>query len=357
MTAAPSGRHSDVELIMAAIDAARLHHPHPNPKVGAVVVGADGDVLAISAHSGPGTPHAEAAVLAAAGDAASGGTLVVTLEPCAHHGRTPPCVDSVLASGVRRVVVGAIDPDRQVAGEGVHRLRAAGIDVQVGVPGVDAEELDPGYFHHRRTGRPFVTLKLATTLDGQVAGADGTSRWITSLEARHDAHLLRASSDAVLVGAGTALADDPELTVRIEAYDGPQPRPVVVTGRRGLPPDLALLGRDPIILAPRPVDLPGHVAVVPDAAGELVDPTAALSELGRLGIVDLLVEGGPTLAGSLWSAGLVDRLVIYLGARLAGGVGRPAFDGSLTTLADARPIRITSVTRVGPDVRVEASPT
>ncbi len=343
-------------LMERAIEAARRYRPHPNPRVGAVVAGNDGDVLAISGHAGPGNPHAEAEALAVAGTAAEGGTLVVTLEPCTHHGRRPPCVDAVLASGVSRVVVGAIDPDRRVAGGGVRRLIEAGLDVQVGVPGIDAEEIDPGYFHHRRTGRPLVTLKLATTLDGQVAAANGESQWITSVEARADAHLLRASSDAILVGAGTALTDNPELTVRLDGYDGPQPRPVVMTGRRGLPDDLVLLDRDPVILAPRPVGLPGVVLVVPDAAGEQVDPETAMAELGGLGIVDLLVEGGPKLAGTLWEAELVDRLVIYLGARLGGGVGRPAFDGVLATLADARPLRITAVRRVGPDIRVDASP-
>ncbi len=348
--------HAAAVLMERAIEAARLHRPHPNPRVGAVVAGKDGDVLAVSGHAGPGSPHAEAEALAVAGAAAQGGTLVVTLEPCTHQGRTPPCVDAVLASGVGRVVVGAIDPDPRVAGGGVRRLIEAGLDVQVGVPGIDAEGIDPGYFHHRRTGRPLVTLKLATTLDGQVAAANGESQWITSVEARADAHLLRASSDAILVGAGTALADDPELTVRLDGYDGPQPRPVVMTGRRGLPDDLALLHRDPVILAPRPVGLPGVVLVVPDAAGEQVDPVTAMAELGGLGIVDLLVEGGPKLAGTLWEAELVDRLVIYLGARLGGGVGRPAFDGVLATLADARPLRITAVRRVGPDIRVDASP-
>ncbi len=348
--------YTDETLMKRAIDAGRPHHPHPNPRVGAVVTGADGSILSISGHAGPGAPHAEAEALAGAGDEAGGGTLVVTLEPCSHHGRTPPCVEAIIVSRVSRVVVGAIDPDLKVAGEGIRRLREAGVHVQVGVPGIDAEELDPGYFHHRRTGRPLVTLKIATTLDGQVAASDGDSQWITSSEARDDAHLLRAASDAILVGAGTALADDPKLTVRLDGYDGPQPRPVVVTGRRGLPEALSLLGRDPIILAPRPVDLPGEVLVVPDEAGELVDPTVAMSELAALGIVDLLVEGGPTLAASLWSAELVDRLVVYLGARLAGGVGRPAFDGVMARLADARPIHFTAVRRIGPDIRVDASP-
>ncbi|MGH8875215.1 MAG: bifunctional diaminohydroxyphosphoribosylaminopyrimidine deaminase/5-amino-6-(5-phosphoribosylamino)uracil reductase RibD, partial [Acidimicrobiia bacterium] len=225
----------DLELMRRAIDLARPNRTHPNPRVGAVVVAPDGTVVGEGAHPGAGLPHAEALALAAAGDAAAGATLYVTLEPCGHHGRTPPCTETVVASGVRRVVVGVTDPDPRVAGAGLARLRATGLEVTVGVLEAEVEALDPAYFHHRRTGLPLVTLKAAITLDGQAAAQDGTSQWITGPEARADAHRLRAEADALMVGAGTLRVDDPLLTVRLDGYEGPQPVPVVVAGRRPLP--------------------------------------------------------------------------------------------------------------------------
>ncbi len=339
------------EAMRQAITLARPTRPHPNPRVGAVVLGPDGELVGAGVHGGPGHPHAEVVALQQAGRSAAGGTMVVTLEPCAHDGRTPPCVQALLGAGVRRVVVGAEDPDPRVSGKGIAALAQRGVELVIGVLSEEAQDLDPGYFHHRRTGRPRVTLKMALTLDGQAAGADGSSQWITNQKARFDAHRLRAESDAVMVGAGTVLADDPRLTVRLAGHRGAQPVPVVVAGRRPLPGHARVFSRPCLVLAPRPVQLPAEVIVAGE--GNRVDLEAALAELGRRGIVDLLVEGGPRLAGSLAALHLLDRGVLYLGARLAGGVGLPAFDAIFSTLEGARPVRITDVRQVGSDVRIE----
>ncbi|MDX1690645.1 MAG: bifunctional diaminohydroxyphosphoribosylaminopyrimidine deaminase/5-amino-6-(5-phosphoribosylamino)uracil reductase RibD [Acidimicrobiia bacterium] len=338
-------------LVLEAIGLTADTHPHPNPRVGCLVV-ADGAIVGHGVHLRPGEPHAEILALAEAGEAARGATLVVTLEPCDHTGRTPPCTDAIVNAGVERVVVGIGDPDERVSGRGIERLRRAGIEVVTDVAPQAAEAADPGYFHHRRTGRPLVTVKLAMTLDGQVAAADGTSQWITSEAARRDVHGLRARSDAVMVGAGTLLADDPRLTVRLEGRSHRQPRPIVVAGRRPLPPERALWSRDPLVYTPEPRDLPGEVVVCGD--GERVDLPGMIGDLGKRGIVDLLVEGGAGLAGALWRAGSVDRLVTYVGGVVGGGVGLPAFGGVFTTIRDATSVEITGVTRLGPDVRIDA---
>ncbi|HEY5727854.1 MAG TPA: bifunctional diaminohydroxyphosphoribosylaminopyrimidine deaminase/5-amino-6-(5-phosphoribosylamino)uracil reductase RibD [Acidimicrobiia bacterium] len=330
-----------------AAEAAARFRPHPNPRVGAVVLSSGGSVAAVAAHERPGLPHAEVLALAGAGCEARDGTLVVTLEPCSHHGRTPPCVETVTAAGIARVVVGAPDPDPRVSGAGIAALRAAGVQVEVGVPGLDAEQVDPGYFHHRRTGRPLVTLKLAATLDGQTAAADGTSRWITGEEARADAHRLRAASDAVMVGAGTLRTDDPSLDVRLPGFTGDQPRPVVVAGDRPLPAARALYARDPLVYRLGRAASPGAVETV-----EIPDLDAVVKDLGARMVVDLLAEGGPTLARSLLHAGLVDRFVLYLAGRFAGGVGRPMFDGVFGTLGDIVGAQVDAVTRLGDDIRV-----
>ncbi len=344
------------ELMRRALAlAAAAPRPHPNPRVGAVVLDAAGDLVAESAHLGAGAVHAEADAVRQAGERARGGTVVVTLEPCDHHGRTPPCTEALIASGVRRVIVGASDPDERVRGRGLRRLRAAGIDVVTGVLAANAEALDPGYFHHRRTGRPRITLKLAATLDGQTAAADETSQWITSPEARIDGHRLRAAADAVVVGAGTVLADDPRLDVRLDGYDGAQPVPVVIAGTRPIPSDRRLFAGKAIVYGVEPQDLPAEVVVVPPRPGG-VDLAAVLADLGARGHLDVLVEGGGTLAGSLWSAGLVDHGVLYLGGRVAGGMGRPLFIGPFATLADARPVNVTGIAMAGPDVRIEFEP-
>jgi diaminohydroxyphosphoribosylaminopyrimidine deaminase/5-amino-6-(5-phosphoribosylamino)uracil reductase len=337
-------------LMDEAIRLAAPTSPHPNPRVGALVLDASGVVVGRGSHAGPGLPHAEVTALAEAGDGARGGALIVTLEPCVHTGRTPPCVERIVEAGIARVLVGALDPDRRVDGAGVRRLREAGVEVEVAADPLPAESLDPGYFHHRRTGRPLVTLKAAITLDGEAAAADGTSQWLTSPDARADAHRMRSRADAVMVGAGTVRADAPELSVRLPDYSGPQPTPVVVAGSARLPIDAPVWTRRPIVLAPAPLDVPGEVIALPGPQG--VDLEAGLAALGERGIVDLLVEGGPRLAASLLRADLIDRGVFYLAGSLAGGAGTGPFSGAFATAAEIRPVRIVEAERIGPDLRV-----
>lgn len=304
----------------------------PNPWVGAVLETTAG-ALFDGATCPPGGPHAEIVALERAGERAAGATLTVTLEPCAHRGRTPPCTTAIVAAGIRRVVVGVIDPDQRVAGRGVEALRAAGLDVVVGVcsEAVTAQ-LEP-YLVHRRTGRPFVVLKLAATIDGRIAAADGTSRWITGPVARADVHRLRAESDAVLVGAGTVRADDPALTVR--GLDG--------EGFEGRNPLRVVLGRVPAGARVRPCL---------EVSGDLGD---VLDDLGRRGIVQLLVEGGATVAQQLHEGGLVDRYVIYLAPAIAGGGDTASmFNGpGATTIGSMWRGSFRSVVQVGTDIRLE----
>ncbi len=320
-----------------ALAAAARSRTAPNPWVGCVIVAPaaatpDGTTFE-GATAPPGGPHAEAAALTAAGDAAWGATLYVTLEPCAHHGRTPPCADAIVAAGVARVVVGVEDPDPEVAGRGLATLREAGIEVTVGVAADEvAEQLAP-YLKHRTTGQPWVVLKLAASLDARTAAPDGTSRWITGEAARQDAHLLRARSDAVLVGAGTVRADDPELTVRLDdGVDHPQPLRVV--------------------LGTAPAGARVHPAL--ELSGDLGD---VLADLGRRGVLQLLVEGGASVAHDFHAAGLVDRYVLYLAPKFFGGDdARPLFAGpGAGTIGDVWKGRVVSIERLGEDLRVEVA--
>lgn len=343
-----------------AIRLASLHHPHPNPRVGAVLVDRAGTMVGSGAHERAGLAHAERLALAGAGSVPEGATMVVTLEPCDHHGRTPPCTDALIEAGVEHVVVGRLDPDTRVAGAGIDRLRAAGITVEVLDPddplAALIEASDPGYFHHRRTGRARVVLKLASTLDGQTAAADGTSQWITGEEARRDAHRLRARFDGVLVGSGTLIADDPRLDVRLEDSTAHQPRPIVVSGSRTLPDEARIWEREPIVVSAIERSIPSGELVVVEGSEGGVDLEDMLERLPELGILDLMVEGGATIAGGLWALDLVDAGVSYVGASIAGGRGQGMFDGAFETLTQARPVRILSVQQVGPDVRIDWEP-
>ncbi len=341
--------------LLRAIELAAPHHTHPNPRVGAVVVDASGTVVGEGAHTGPGNPHAEVVALDAAGPAAAGATMYVTLEPCTHHGRTPPCVDALIAAGIAEVVVGAIDPDPQVSGTGVARLREAGVGVVTGILEPEAEALDRGYFHQRRTGLPLVTMKLAMTLDGAVAALDGSSQWITSEAARADAHLLRAAMDAVVVGAGTFRADDPLLTARIEGITH-QPKPVVVAGAQPLPTERRLWDRDPIVIAASGIERPsGELWLVEAGKDGLPDPEATARALAEAGLYDILLEGGPGIAGAWWRSGVVNRGVVYLAGRMAGGTGRSPLGGDFATMAESREVTVGEIRMVGPDLRIEFS--
>jgi diaminohydroxyphosphoribosylaminopyrimidine deaminase/5-amino-6-(5-phosphoribosylamino)uracil reductase len=335
----------DVRLMRRAIAlAARVRtETSPNPWVGCVIVpvevspvpGAedaalDPEILFEGATSPPGGPHAEIAALSAAGDLARGSTLYTTLEPCSHHGRTPPCTDAIVRAGVSRVVVGLSDPDPSVDGRGIEALRQAGIVVTVGVAQSEVEEQLAAYVTHRRTGRPLVVLKLAATMDGRIAAPDGSSRWITGPDSRRDAHELRRMSDAVLVGAGTVRKDDPELTVRNEPVPKRQPLRVV-------------LGR---------ADAGSRVLPAVELSG---DPASVLDELGSRGILQLLVEGGARVAAAFHRAQVVDRYVLYLAPAFFGGDDAvPLFAGpGAPTIEQLWRGRVVSVERLGDDVRME----
>lgn len=336
-----------------AIRLAGEYRPHPNPRVGAVIVSGDGRVIGEGAHVRPGLPHAEVVALTSAGESPAGSTMYVTLEPCNHTGRTGPCAQAIIQAGVTKVVIGLVDPDARVAGTGIAALREAGIDVVMADHSKELEELDPGYLHHRRTGRPRFTLKSALTLDGQVAARDRTSQWITGEEARLDGHRLRAQSDAVLVGAGTVIDDDPRLDVRLPGYDGPQPRPVVVAGDRQLRPDAQVLERGALVVSSGELEQPGEVVVVPAGPHGRPDLPAVAEALGQLGFLDILIEAGPTLAAEMWAAGLVDRGVWYMAAKVAGGQGFGVLGGQFATLSEATNVKIIDIHKVGTDLRIE----
>lgn len=330
--------------------ARRWPNTHPNPRVGSIVVDSTGEVVAEGWHRGPGTTHAEVDALTAAGERARGGTVYVTLEPCSHQGRTPPCTDAIIAAGVTRVVAATLDPDVNVSGRGVERLRDAGIVVDVGVLEDEAREVDPAYFHHRHTGLPLVTLKWAMTLDGSVAAADGTSQWITGEEARADAHQVRSMVDAVVVGAGTLRDDDPLLDVRLGGYTGPQPRPVIVAGHGPLPDGSRIWEREPLVVSTSSRDLPGGQLVLVSGDGGYPDPVSTCRAMADLGLLHLLVEGGPRLARAWWDADVVTDGLVYIGARVGGGTGKSPLSGTFSTIAAASAVEFGETRSVGHDI-------
>ncbi len=333
-----------------AIALAFSHRPHPNPRVGTVIVDAGGTVVGEGAHVEPGAPHAEQVALAMAGDSARGATAYVTLEPCTHHGRTPPCVDALIEAGISRVVAALTDPDERVSGRGFQSLRAAGIEVEVGLGKEQAAELDPGYLHHRRTGLPLVTVKAALTLDGQMAAADGSSRWISDADMRRDVATLRTRMDALVVGAGAVLEDDPSLDLAPGADRSPLI--VIVAGRRQIPPTARLLRAGARVVSPGfdPTTGQGRRS---EPGGDRVDLASLLRELGEAGALDVMVEGGPTLVSSMVAARLASRFVLYYGPKLGAGVGIPMFGGVFHRIEDALEGRVVHVTRVGAGVRVD----
>ncbi|HEX4702914.1 MAG TPA: bifunctional diaminohydroxyphosphoribosylaminopyrimidine deaminase/5-amino-6-(5-phosphoribosylamino)uracil reductase RibD [Pseudonocardiaceae bacterium] len=326
-------------LAIAASERAR-GTTSPNPPVGAVVLDRDGAVAGIGATSPPGGPHAEVNALAEAGERARGGIVVVTLEPCAHHGRTPPCVDALLKAGVAEVHVAVTDPNPAAAG-GAAALRAQGVDVHIGTL---ADEVATGplraWLHYARTGRPHVTWKYAMTLDGRVAAADGTSRWISAEPSRAEVHRFRRHADAIMVGRGTVVTDDPKLTARTDADTDALRQPLRVVVGTG--------------------DLPATAHVLDDTAPTLHlrtrDPAQVLAALAEQDVVDVLLEGGPRLAGAFLAAGLVDRVLAYIAPTLLGAGPLALADAGVATITAAHRFTVERVTMSGPDLRVSAVP-
>lgn len=342
----------------------------PNPPVGAVIIAADGVTVGVGYTSIPGRPHAEVNALTAAGELARGATMVCTLEPCAHEGRTGPCTEAIIAAGITRVVYAVDDPNPQAAG-GAQALRNAGIEVESGLMQQEARSgaLRP-WLHVQSTGLPFLTWKNGQSLDGQIAAADGSSQWITSPQSRAEAHRLRAQVDAIVVGAGTVRTDDPRLTAR-PANPGPevvQPLRIVVTNTGQLPPKASILdGSAPTLVAVGPAVSSETVERLESRGAEVIrageDPSEGV-DLGVLlvalrdrGVLHLLLEGGPTLAGSFVSAGLVDEIVAYVAPKLLVSGLWPALRGyGVGNIGEAIDLDITDVSMVGPDVRITACP-
>ncbi|QID19846.1 bifunctional diaminohydroxyphosphoribosylaminopyrimidine deaminase/5-amino-6-(5-phosphoribosylamino)uracil reductase RibD [Nitrogeniibacter mangrovi] len=333
----------------------------PNPRVGCVI--AHGDTLVGEGwHERAGQAHAEVIALRQAGIQARGATAYVTLEPCSHHGRTPPCADALIAAGIGRVVAAMRDPNPDVAGEGLQRLAEAGIEIAEGLMSAEAEALNTGFISRMTRGRPWVRLKVATTLDGKTALNNGVSQWITGPAARADGHAWRARACAVLTGYGTIREDDPQLTVR-DAPCSRQPLKVVVDARLETPLDARLLDGLPVLIAAA-VGNPERIAalrarnaevvILPNAAGK-VDLEALFTELARRGINEVHVEAGFKLNGSLLREGCVDELLIYQAPMLVGDAAQGAFNlAEMSSLAHARRLDIFDVRQVGADLRLRA---
>ncbi|MBM4196945.1 MAG: bifunctional diaminohydroxyphosphoribosylaminopyrimidine deaminase/5-amino-6-(5-phosphoribosylamino)uracil reductase RibD [Gammaproteobacteria bacterium] len=335
---------------------------HPNPRVGCVVV-AGGEIVGEGWHEQAGGPHAEVMALGQAGRRAAGATAYVTLEPCCHHGRTPPCADALVAAAVARVVYAVDDPDPRVSGQGARALRAAGVEVQSDVLAVEARALNAGFISRFERGRPYVRVKVAASLDGRTALACGASRWITGEDARRDGHGLRARSSCVMTGIGTVLADDPALTARPSATLSRQPTRVVLDSTLRMPPAARMLkepGETRIFCieaeASRRAALESAGAVidkVPARDGR-IDLHAVMRRLADLGANEVLVEAGPVVNGAVLDAGLVDEIVMYMAPHILGTDGHGMFaSAAIDAMASRHEFSLTGVRRVGRDLRLE----
>jgi len=338
-----------------------LYTTSPNPRVGSVMVH-EGKVVGEGWHERAGEPHAEVHALLAAGKLAKGATAYVTLEPCSHYGRTPPCADALIASRVARVVVAMQDPNPMVAGQGIAKLRAAGIVVECGLMETAARELNIGFVSRMTRGTPWVRSKIAASLDGRTALANGTSKWITGEAARRDVQHWRARSCAVLTGIGTVLADDPQLNVREINY-GRQPLRVVLDSEFRISPGAKILQGGQTLIYTSCTETAKHQAITASGvevvilagADGRVDLPAVMRDLGQRGINEILVESGRTLNGALLTAGLVDELVLYLAPQFLGDAARGLADiGELTQLQQRVALQWNDVRQVGGDLRIVA---
>lgn len=341
-----------------ALAARGVNTTHPNPRVGCVVV-AEGAVVGEGWHRVAGGDHAEIIALRQAGKRAAEATLYLTLEPCNHYGRTPPCTDAVVAAGIRRAVIALEDPNPRVDGGGVAALRRAGIEVTVGVGAQPAHRLNRGFCQRMSIGRPWVTLKMAASLDGKTAMSNGESQWITGPAARRDAHRLRAASSAILTGVGTVLRDDPRMTARLDGVHR-QPLRVILDSRLSTPPQAKILHAPgaALIITTEAGD-PGHLrgagaeVVTCGEHASRIDLRRVMRELAGREVNDLLVEAGPRLSGSLLKQRLVDQIVVYVSPDLLGNEARGMFDiPGLERIADRHRLAFGDVRRVGGDLRL-----
>jgi diaminohydroxyphosphoribosylaminopyrimidine deaminase/5-amino-6-(5-phosphoribosylamino)uracil reductase len=362
----PATAMNDLAAMRIALSLARrgLGVAWPNPTVGCVIA-VDGEIVGRGWTQPGGRPHGETEALARAGTRARGATAYVSLEPCSHWGKTPPCADALVTAGIARVVAPIEDPDPRVSGRGIAHLRDAGVAVELGLCAAEAEELNAGFLTRIRAGRPLVTLKLATSLDGRIATARGQSQWITGDTARRRAHLLRATHDAVMVGSNTVLSDDPLLTCRLPGLEDRSPVRIVVDGRLRVPLTARLVAdaarapawflvREGVDEARRRAFAECGIEIVElpvGPSGEELDLGAALDALGHRGLTRVLVEGGGGLAAALMSAGLVDRIAWFRAAMVVGGDGIPAVAAlGLDTLGKAPRFTRIGIESVGEDV-------
>ncbi|MCW8825888.1 MAG: bifunctional diaminohydroxyphosphoribosylaminopyrimidine deaminase/5-amino-6-(5-phosphoribosylamino)uracil reductase RibD [Gammaproteobacteria bacterium] len=340
-----------------------LFTTHPNPRVGCVIV-KEGQIVGEGWHQKAGAPHAEINALNLAGDKAQGATAYVTLEPCSHHGKTPPCADALIKAGISRVVVAMEDPNPQVAGSGIAKLQEANIEVTVGLLESEARELNPGFILRMSVGRPFVRCKMAMSLDGRTAMASGESQWITGGDARDDGQRLRARSSAIMTGVGTVLADDPQMTVRLEGETVETPLRIVLDPHLSTPISAKILQGDAATLIVTAVDEPGiqqqfeeagiEVISVP-GRNETIDLAALMLILAEREINEIHLEAGATLSGAMLHEGLIDELNIYMASKLMGSNARALFNTpGLDILADAVELDIIDIRPVGVDWRIRA---
>ncbi len=353
----PRDTSIDLRWAARALDLAGQaeYRTSPNPMVGAVVLDAHGEVAGEGYHRRAGQPHAEQVALDAAGTRARGGTLYVNLEPCTHAHRAPSCAQAVLQSGVARVVISIQDPDERMRGAGIDLLRSAGLETVVGVQEDRARRLNEFYIKHRGTGRPFVTAKFAMSLDGKIATRSGESRWISGRESRMHGHRMRHAHDAILVGVGTVLADDPELSARIDGFDARQPLRVVLDSHLRTPPTAKVVRPNTVIATTRAGKIgPAEILVLPPSSLGRVDLEQLLDELGHRGILSVLVEGGADVHASFFAAGLVDAVVAYIAPAIIGGRTAPGPVGGygVQRLGDAIPLRDIETTPIGDDVLI-----
>jgi len=343
-----------------------LYTTNPNPRVGCVLV-KDGLVVGEGYHLRAGEPHAERNAIAAAGEQARGTTAYVTLEPCCHHGKTPPCSDGLIEAGISRVVAAMLDPNPLVAGKGMQQLQDAGIEIDSGLLEAEAMAINPGFIKRQHTGLPYVRCKLAMSLDGRTAMASGESKWITGPEARMDVHRLRARSSAIITGIETVLADDPSMNARLDNVDVVQPLRVVLDSSLRMSPNAKMLGLDGEVLIAcsaaanqqrlQLLERAGAEVLRQDEVSERIDLESLLRQLAEREINEVMLETGAVLAGSYMAAGLIDELVVYIAPHLMGAGARGLLEiPGLERMQDRVNLEIMDLRQVGQDLRITARP-